>query len=44
MVSDEELISTYRESWGAAQQEALEELFRRHQAHENHGTFGHSMA
>jgi RNA polymerase sigma-70 factor, ECF subfamily len=31
-VSDEELISTYRESWGDAQQEALEELFRRHQA------------
>jgi RNA polymerase sigma-70 factor, ECF subfamily len=32
MVTDEELISTYRQSWGAAQQEAVEELFRRHQA------------
>jgi RNA polymerase sigma-70 factor, ECF subfamily len=31
-VTDEELISTYRQSWGAAQQEAVEELFRRHQA------------
>jgi RNA polymerase sigma-70 factor, ECF subfamily len=31
-VSDEELISTYRQSWGTAQQEAVEELFRRHQA------------
>jgi RNA polymerase sigma-70 factor, ECF subfamily len=31
-MSDEELISTYRESWGDTQQEALEELFRRHQA------------
>ena len=32
MVTDEELISTYRQSWGSAQQEAVEELFRRHQA------------
>ena len=32
IVSDEELISTYRQSWGTAQQEAVEELFRRHQA------------
>jgi RNA polymerase sigma-70 factor, ECF subfamily len=32
MVTDEELISTYRQSWGDAQQEAVEELFRRHQA------------
>ena len=31
-MSDEELISTYRQSWGAAQEQALEELFRRHQA------------
>ena len=31
-MTDEELISTYRQSWGDAQQEAVEELFRRHQA------------
>ena len=28
--SDEELIAAYRERWGAAREEAVEELFRRH--------------
>jgi RNA polymerase sigma-70 factor (ECF subfamily) len=30
--TDEELISAYREGWGPARDEAIEELFRRHQA------------
>lgn len=31
-LSDEELIAAYREGWGPSREDAVEELFRRHQA------------